>query len=150
MLVGPEINLFLGRNTTGGPAASSVPRSDLQNRSPQRLRDNDRRCFSRLAPWAHMRRRATPDGSHHRLQFGNLRLLTTSHQVPVTAGLPLRPIDKEKSPGTPESTGFSGLFLWRVVCTTPESPRSRALDTRLKLNFPRASLRFPLRAPSTS
>ena len=48
--------------------------------------------------------------SHH---LSNLRLLTTSHRVPVTAALPLRPVSKEKSPGTPISTGFAGLILWR-------------------------------------
>ena len=46
-------------------------------------------------------------------RLGNLRLLTTPNQASVTAALPLHPVGKEKSPGIPVSTRFSGLFPWR-------------------------------------
>jgi hypothetical protein len=66
--------------------------------------------FRALPPGAHDTTHGPNEGPFAGRRSGNLQFLTTSHRVPVTAALPLRPNDKEKSPGTPVYVGFRGSF----------------------------------------
>ena len=69
--------------------------------------------FPGLPPAAHPTSSGPRRGFITARRSSNLRLRTMTNRVPVTAALPLRSVGKEKSPGIPVNSGFSGLYLWR-------------------------------------